>query len=293
MTFTARILLLGSGELGKEFAISAKRLGAYVIACDSYAGAPAMQVADGLGLVILGIEVLTVWLNDTAEPKPSRYLLTPLIVVLVLLVWTAIWSVLSRIFTGQAKLERNLLIALGGALVYSLWNEFVWLYSFAFASRALVAYGGAVFWLILGAISFLHLRGVSPARSWAKAGGVLLLAGAGFGTQMLTASEGPSGSPYQGAPRRLLPPAFRVAPLVDRDAFAAELAKLKPKLDTQREAESGDATDSDDEEGSASFTSASAGSAVAPAWPVAVQSTRRTCIQPRSGGSWAFSGESF
>jgi phosphoribosylglycinamide formyltransferase 2 len=47
MSFTARILLLGSGELGKEFAISAKRLGAHVIACDSYAGAPAMQVADG------------------------------------------------------------------------------------------------------------------------------------------------------------------------------------------------------------------------------------------------------
>jgi len=47
MTFTAKILLLGSGELGREFTISAKRLGAQVIACDSYAGAPAMQVADG------------------------------------------------------------------------------------------------------------------------------------------------------------------------------------------------------------------------------------------------------
>jgi phosphoribosylglycinamide formyltransferase 2 len=47
MPFTAKILLLGSGELGREFAISAKRLGAQVIACDSYAGAPAMQVADG------------------------------------------------------------------------------------------------------------------------------------------------------------------------------------------------------------------------------------------------------
>ena len=46
MSFTARFLLLGSGELGKEFAISAKRLGAHVTACDSYAGAPAMQVAD-------------------------------------------------------------------------------------------------------------------------------------------------------------------------------------------------------------------------------------------------------
>lgn len=41
-----KILLLGSGELGKEFTIAAQRLGQHVIACDSYAGAPAMQVAD-------------------------------------------------------------------------------------------------------------------------------------------------------------------------------------------------------------------------------------------------------
>lgn len=43
---TKKILLLGSGELGKEFVIACKRKGQYVIACDSYAGAPAMQVAD-------------------------------------------------------------------------------------------------------------------------------------------------------------------------------------------------------------------------------------------------------
>jgi phosphoribosylglycinamide formyltransferase 2 len=41
-----KIMLLGSGELGKEFVIAVKRLGAYVIAVDSYKGAPAMQVAD-------------------------------------------------------------------------------------------------------------------------------------------------------------------------------------------------------------------------------------------------------
>jgi phosphoribosylglycinamide formyltransferase 2 len=46
MVFTAKILLLGSGELGKEFAISAKRYGCYVVACDSYPAAPAMQVSD-------------------------------------------------------------------------------------------------------------------------------------------------------------------------------------------------------------------------------------------------------
>ncbi len=41
-----KILLLGSGELGKEFVIAAKRLGQHVIAVDSYDNAPAQQVAD-------------------------------------------------------------------------------------------------------------------------------------------------------------------------------------------------------------------------------------------------------
>ena len=46
MSHTATVLLLGSGELGREFVISAKRLGAKVIACDAYDDAPAMQLAD-------------------------------------------------------------------------------------------------------------------------------------------------------------------------------------------------------------------------------------------------------
>lgn len=41
-----KILLLGSGELGKEFVIAVKRLGQYVVAVDSYNDAPAQQVAD-------------------------------------------------------------------------------------------------------------------------------------------------------------------------------------------------------------------------------------------------------
>jgi len=46
-----KIMLLGSGELGKEFAIAAKRLGQTVIAVDSYAGAPAMQLADQFEII--------------------------------------------------------------------------------------------------------------------------------------------------------------------------------------------------------------------------------------------------
>ncbi|WP_425330114.1 hypothetical protein [Synechococcus elongatus] len=44
-------MLLGSGELGKEFAIAAQRLGNTVIAVDRYAHAPAMQVADASAVI--------------------------------------------------------------------------------------------------------------------------------------------------------------------------------------------------------------------------------------------------
>ncbi|WP_309143897.1 formate-dependent phosphoribosylglycinamide formyltransferase [Oscillatoria sp. HE19RPO] len=46
MQLPQKLMLLGSGELGKEFTIAAQRLGNTVIAVDRYANAPAMQVAD-------------------------------------------------------------------------------------------------------------------------------------------------------------------------------------------------------------------------------------------------------
>jgi phosphoribosylglycinamide formyltransferase 2 len=46
-----KILLLGSGELGKEFAIAAQRIGQTIIAVDSYENAPAMQVAHGFEVI--------------------------------------------------------------------------------------------------------------------------------------------------------------------------------------------------------------------------------------------------
>src|SRR4029079_5552886 len=42
----ATLMLLGSGELGREFAIAAKRLECGVVACDRYENAPAMQLSD-------------------------------------------------------------------------------------------------------------------------------------------------------------------------------------------------------------------------------------------------------
>jgi len=47
----SKILLLGSGELGKEFTIAAQRIGQTIIAVDSYENAPAMQVAHSFEVI--------------------------------------------------------------------------------------------------------------------------------------------------------------------------------------------------------------------------------------------------
>lgn len=68
-----KIMLLGSGELGKELVISLKRLGQYVIAVDNYANAPAMQVADGFEVIdMLNGEAL-----DTIVEKHNPDLIVP------------------------------------------------------------------------------------------------------------------------------------------------------------------------------------------------------------------------
>ncbi|MEH2352388.1 formate-dependent phosphoribosylglycinamide formyltransferase [Nostoc sp.] len=61
-----KLMLLGSGELGKEFAIAAQRLGNYVIAVDRYANAPAMQVADAY-------EVISMLSADDLEAVVAKY----------------------------------------------------------------------------------------------------------------------------------------------------------------------------------------------------------------------------
>ncbi|MGB6299713.1 MAG: formate-dependent phosphoribosylglycinamide formyltransferase [Rivularia sp. (in: cyanobacteria)] len=61
-----KIMLLGSGELGKEFVIAAQRLGNFVIAVDRYENAPAMQVADCC-------EVISMLSADDLEAVVSKY----------------------------------------------------------------------------------------------------------------------------------------------------------------------------------------------------------------------------
>lgn len=73
-----RIVLLGSGELGREVAIEAVRLGCEVVACDRYAGAPAMAVAHRSRVLTMTDEVaLRAALQEERDNPCARLIVVP------------------------------------------------------------------------------------------------------------------------------------------------------------------------------------------------------------------------
>jgi phosphoribosylglycinamide formyltransferase 2 len=76
LTETAvRLVLLGSGELGREVAIEAIRLGCEVLAVDRYAGAPAMQVAHRHAVIDMTDPVALRSLLEAEQARPCAHLL--------------------------------------------------------------------------------------------------------------------------------------------------------------------------------------------------------------------------
>jgi pSer/pThr/pTyr-binding forkhead associated (FHA) protein len=191
-------------------------------------------VAVALGALAIGVELLRVWLTQTSEPKLSAYLSPPVYLATAIFVWVGAWSLLARIFSGRSHFLRNLLIALAGTLVFSLYDELAQLAAFAWTWSAARNYQYAVTWVILAAVVILHLREISPSRLVLKGALVTIAFAAVVAVQTLQQSEALSDTGRQNTARRLMPPAFRLAPVRDEGAFFADLARLRAKLDGDR-----------------------------------------------------------
>ena len=187
-----------------------------------------------LAVVVVALAALTIWLNETRETQPSRYLLPILGVVTVVLVWTTGWAVLSRIFTGVAHFERHLLIALGGLLAFFAFDELTDYGAFAFSSRVLAddAYIGN--WLLFAALCFVHLRAMGPRRLAAKGGVVAAVALAAIAAQSVSHLDQSSTAGEQSYLQGLKPPIFRVKRPQPLDQFFGETDRLKGALDRTR-----------------------------------------------------------
>jgi len=187
-----------------------------------------------LAMAVVGIEALSAWLGETGEPKASYYLFPVLTAAVVVAAWTSVWALLTRVLSGTARFERNLLIALSALLSFSLFNEFAQFSGFALTWRAPTNYEYVAMWCILAAACFFHLREIGPSRLPLKGAIVAALAALAIGIQMLAQSEAFHDSGRQNTAQRLLPPALRLAPVRDETTFFGEIEQLKSRLDRDR-----------------------------------------------------------
>ena len=184
-----------------------------------------------------GFGVLNLWLGETVELQFSRYILPLVSMAFFVLMWSAAWAVLSRIFTGHAYFERHLIIALSGVLAFMLFSEAAEFGGFALSLGWLTEYAFAGSWLIFAAVCFFHLREIGPRLLRLKAGMVGALAVGAIALQMLAQSELRSNTGQQAYLRQLKPPGLRLTPPQSENAFFADVEKIQARLDKARKEE--------------------------------------------------------
>jgi pSer/pThr/pTyr-binding forkhead associated (FHA) protein len=192
------------------------------------------QWAAGLGVALLLALALLDWLNLTSEPSASLILLPLLGFVTILMLWTSVWAMLSRVFSGQARFSLQLRIALTACIALVLWDQLNESLSFAFAWREMAEYAGLGAWALLAATCFAHLQAIGPPHMRAARGLVIALICAGAAFQYLSKSETRKLLGQRATLGDLRPPAFRLVPLASADEFFKKADGARMKVDAAR-----------------------------------------------------------
>ena len=211
---------------GAEFPVPAERTAVPL--------ARAWPATMGLTAAVAVVSVLSLWLSETQEPQLSRYVLPLLAMAVAVLVWTTAWALMSRIFSGAARFERHLSIALVGLLAFFAFDEITDYGSFALSWRGLAEYAYVGNWLLLAALCFFHLREIGPMRLRFKGGLVTAIAIAAIGAQTLTKSELSTMLGQQSYLPGLKPPMFRLKTPKSEGEFFADAERLKDAVDKAR-----------------------------------------------------------
>jgi hypothetical protein len=187
-----------------------------------------------LGVALLALSAVNVWFAQTSEPHLSDYLLPLLTLVALALLWVGMWSLLSRLFSGQSRFLRHVLIAASVALAFWLYDILAQFSAFSLTWPVAYTYGYIAAWLTLAVMCFLHLREVGRTHLLAKGIVVAALLVTAVAVQTLQRSEAYANSGRRALAHVLLPPALRLAPLQDETAFFSDVGKLRTKLDADR-----------------------------------------------------------
>ena len=207
--------------------------------------APRWPLAIVCMALLFALEWLGLWLGETGEPKLIRYLTPLATIAIAIAVWTTLWSVVSRVFSGHARFGLHLLIVAAGLLAFSVYDQLGDLGAFALSWTRLSNTVYVAAWVAFAAVCLAHLRAISNTKLPLKAGAVVALAALGITMQSLKLSDWRANSGQAATLQKLEPPSIRIVSAQAENAFFATNDALKVGLDKARSEEpSGDGGDS-------------------------------------------------
>lgn len=184
--------------------------------------------------VLVALTLVETWIEDTGESKLSTYVFAMFALGALVLSWTAIWTVLARIFGGIAHFERHLFFATTGFLTLIVIEAVIEQLAYSLSLTSLSAVESFGTWIWLGVLSFFHLREIAP-RHLALNGAVLAtFAILGIGGQALTQAETGGLFDSHVAITALKPPESRIAAPESERQFFEQARALAPKLQRAR-----------------------------------------------------------
>jgi hypothetical protein len=190
----------------------------------------------GAALVVSlpGLDALHAWLLQTGEVKVSAFFNTLVFVPVLAVAWISLWTILSRVFSGQGRFLQHVLIGLSAFLLVMLSRELAQMAAFAFTWPAAVTYLYVAESGIIALACFFHLREMGRSRLALKGAVVVASLAFAVAVQTVLQSEAVSDGGQQNIVRRLMPPALRLVPVRGENDFFAEVEHLKTGLDRDR-----------------------------------------------------------
>jgi hypothetical protein len=191
--------------------------------------------AAGLAVAMLAALLLLEWLTLTTEATANRLLLPLLEIATVVVLWSGVWALLSRLFFGQARFAVQLRIAVTAFLALIAWDQLTETLSFALAWREISSeYAMLGAWAILGAACYAHLASIGPRHMRIAVGTIVALVAAGAVIQYASKAEARRLAGQPATLGDLRPPAWRLRPLTPVDEFLASTQATRRKVDEAR-----------------------------------------------------------
>lgn len=205
-------------------------------------GAPALA---GLALIALftGAEQA---LSDAESFQTIRYLLIVASGLGAGLVWSGLWALANRLFSGHARMGRHLFILGSGLVAAGAWRVMSNVLAFAWSAEAFTRYGNLVTLAIVCGMIFFHMRTIKPHHPKRLASGCAVLMALGSGLILASNLQNSGRLSDELYMSVLLPPSVRQSPDHPVQDFMQNAAKLKRTADEARSRTSKNELEDDD-----------------------------------------------